>query len=225
MKKELNDILIYDHTTRSRYEINTSDVMPRYKKVASEQKSRTKSKAEVFTPVSIVKKMNDSFDAKWTGSDTDYIKRTCLEVTCGEAPFLTTRYDAATGQDVPVKDRVGLLDRKLKHIPTDITPVRWAQMACEALKSTYGYEWQPDSIYLARMNLVMTVKEHYEDVFGSSPDDDTIYNWAVITSYNIIRMDGITMCLPETNIPALIMNWEAKRMERFDGKEEEKGLW
>ena len=35
----------------------------------------------------------------------------------------------------------------------------------------------------------------------------------------VFRMDGLSMCLPETKTPALVMNWEEGKMERFDGKE------
>lgn len=43
-----------------------------------------------------------------------------------------------------------------------------------------------------------------------------VFNWAAIISYDIIRMDGVTMGLPETNIPAKLMNWKNGKFERFD---------
>ncbi|MEE3499435.1 MAG: restriction endonuclease subunit M, partial [Ruminococcus bromii] len=46
----------------------------------------------------------------------DYIKDTRLEMTCGEAPYLVSRYDAITGEDIAVSDRIGLLDRKLRIV-------------------------------------------------------------------------------------------------------------
>lgn len=225
LTKEIIDILLQERTTETTLNINPSEVFPRYQKISSVQKNRTKDKAEVFTPVSIVKKMNDNFDSNFEGNYFDYITRKCLEVTCGEAPFLTTRYDAATGEDIPVKERVGLLDRKLQHIPNQVDIEVWINLANTALTSTYGYEWQEDSIFLARENLLLTTIEHYMDVFKSEPEFEVICNWAVIISYNIFRMDGITMCIPETDTPALVMNWETNQLERFDGKVEEKGLW
>lgn len=200
------------------------NIQPRYIKSQTEQKSRTKQKAEVFTPISIVRKMNDNFDANFTGSDIDYINRTCLEVTCGEAPFLTTRYDATTGEGIPIHNRIGLLDRKLQHISsTDQT--EWSELALSALKATYGYEWQEDSIYIARRNLLLATMEHFFSVFNQEPDEETISKWAVVISYNIFRMDGVTMCIPETDKPAMVMNWTTNKMERFDGVVEELVLW
>ena len=64
----------------------------------------------------------------------------------------------------------------------------------------------------------MTTIEHFENVWGTEPDYETVLNWATIISYNIFRMDGLSMCIPETDIPTLVMNWEEGKMERFDGK-------
>lgn len=204
--------------------INSDNIRPRYLKLQSEQKSRTKEKAEVFTPISIVKKMNEDFDSNLSCSDIDYIKRVCLEVTCGEAPFLTSRYDASTGEDIPIHNRVGLLDKKLQRISsTSIT--EWSELALSALKSTYGYEWQEDSIYIARKNLLFTTIEHFMFVFNEEPNEDILSKWANVISFNIFKMDGVTMCIPETDKPAMIMNWNTNQMERFDGIEDEKGLW
>lgn len=203
---------------------DAANIQPRYIKSQSEQKTRTKQKAEVFTPPCIVKKMNDSFDNSFTGSDIEYINRPCLEVTCGEAPFLTSRYDATTGEDIPVVKRIGLLDRKLQRI-SSTDPTEWSELALAALKATYGYEWQEDSIYIARTNLLLTTMEHFFSKFNTEPDEETISKWADVISYNIFRMDGVTMCIPETDIPAVVMNWQKGKQERFDGVVEELGLW
>ena len=32
-----------------------------------------------------------------------YVDSRRLEITCGEAPFLVTRYDAATGETIPIE--------------------------------------------------------------------------------------------------------------------------
>lgn len=40
----------------------------------------------------------------------DYIKIRCLEITCGEAPFLISRYDTSTGELIlPSINRICLL--------------------------------------------------------------------------------------------------------------------
>ena len=208
----IREILLQERTTKMRFGINPDEVVPRYMKSAALRKERTKTKAEVFTPIEVVKKMNDSFDDGFTGSDINYIKRTVLEVTCGEAPFLTTRYDPYKGHSIPIEERVGHLDRKLQHIHTD-DEMEWSIQAEFALKSTYGYEWQEDSLYIARMNVLLSVVESFVDKFGESPKD--IARWAEIVSYNLFRMDGVSLCLPETDTPALVMNWEIGKMEKF----------
>lgn len=205
----IREILLQERTTKMRFGINPDEVVPRYMKSAALRKERTKTKAEVFTPIEVVKKMNDSFDDGFTGSDIDYIKRTVLEVTCGEAPFLTTRYDTYKGHSIPIEERVGHLDRKLQHIHTD-DEMEWSIQAEFALKSTYGYEWQEDSLYIARMNVLLSVVESFVNKFGESPKD--IARWAEIVSYNLFRMDGVSLCLPETDTPALVMNWEIGKM-------------
>ena len=137
--KNIKEILLEEHTTGGKLNVNVDEVVPRYSKSTDLQKTRTKEKAEVFTPVEIVKKMNDSFDKDFNGSDEDYIKRRVLEVTCGEGPFLTTRYHTIDGDSIDVKKRVGLLDRKLQRIKTD-GEKEWCRLAELALKSTYGDE-------------------------------------------------------------------------------------
>lgn len=218
----IKEILLKEHTTGGKLNVNVDEVVPRYSKSTDLQKTRTKEKAEVFTPVEIIKKMNDSFDKDFNDSDEDYIKRRVLEVTCGEGPFLTTRYDVSNGRDIPMNERVGLLDRKLQRIKTD-DEKEWYRLAEVALKSTYGYEWQEDSLYLARRNVLLTVVESFEDKFGKEPTE--VEKWAEIVSYNIFRMDGVTMCIPETETPVKIMNWETGNMERFDGKVDDITLW
>ena len=213
---QITETLLQERTTAARFPINPDEVMPRYMKAAMDQKSRTKKKAEVFTPVCLVKKMEDGIDKDYEGSLEDYIKRRILEVTCGEAPFLTTRYDAATGDQIPVQERTGYLDRKLLCIPEMVNKEGYLECATEALKSVYAYEWQYDSLFLARRNLLMTTLEHYYDRFGEEPTYQQVSQWATIISYNVFRMDGVTLCFPETDIPAITMNWESGMIEPFN---------
>ena len=69
----IKEILLEEHTTGGKLNVNVDEVVPRYSKSTDLQKTRTKEKAEVFTPVEIVKKMNDSFDKDFNGSDVVYI--------------------------------------------------------------------------------------------------------------------------------------------------------
>lgn len=219
---QITETLLQERTTAARFPINPDEVIPRYLKAAKVQKSRTDDSAEVFTPYSIIKRMNDSVHKDFQGTREEFIKRRELEITCGEAPFLTTRYDAASGEEIPIENRTGLLDRKLHCIPDiedGVDEEKYAEAASEALKAVYGYEMQYDSLFLARRNLLMTTIEHYVDRFGTEPEYEQVVKWATIISYNLICMDGLTMCLPKTNIPAKVMDWEIGKFERFDGKE------
>ena len=45
-----------------------------------------------------------------------YVTENRLEITCGEAPYLVSRYDTTTGEAIPLPRRIGLLDRKLRVI-------------------------------------------------------------------------------------------------------------
>jgi hypothetical protein len=220
--RNIMEVLLGERTTGGKLNVDPESVLPRHMKDMEAQHTRTKTKAEVFTPVEVVKKMNDMLDENFTGSDEEYVGRRVLEVTCGEAPFLTSLYDVSDGEGIPADRRVGLLDRKLKRIDTD-DEKEWCRLAELALKSTYGYEWQEDSLFLARRNVLSAVVESFEDKFGKEPTE--VEKWAEIVSYNLFRMDGVTMCLPETEIPAKIMNWDTGNMERFDGKVDEIPLW
>ena len=94
-------------------------IQPRASKTIDEQKKRTREKAEVFTPLKIVDQMNKSIDAysQSSGNWKDYIKEIKLEITCGEAPFIVTRYNPiSNGKLLNIKNRVGFLDRKLKMV-------------------------------------------------------------------------------------------------------------
>ena len=96
--------------------------MPRALKAAHLQKERTKTKAEVFTPTWVVKMQNDAVDSDYAGDDLDtYTARKWLEIACGEAPYMATRYDMGTGEAVPLGERVGFVDRKLSRINREVT--------------------------------------------------------------------------------------------------------
>ena len=217
-------ILLQDRTTLSKFNVDIYNTIPRYLKASDDQKGRTKEKAEVFTPVSIIKEMNDALDTNYISDFEEYINERVLEATCGEAPFLSTRYDVATGQQIPCGERVGLLDRKLQRIPDGVDKSEWITLATRSLKATYGYEWQEDSIFLARKNLLLNVIEYHIDRFKELPNQNIIEEWATIISYNIFRMDGVTLCIPETNIKSKVMNWQTNKFENFDGKEEIKEI-
>ena len=72
-----------------------------------------------------------------------YVDSRRLEITCGEAPYLVSRYDTTTGElIVPPINRIGFLDRKLRVVNENtITEEEWLKWAERAIQSYYGYEY------------------------------------------------------------------------------------
>lgn len=202
-------------------------IQPRVMKKAEVQLRRVKDKAEVFTPSWVCNAQNNLIDEAWFGrsgvfntehpdhswtattepitfpegkSWQDYVKALCMEMCCGEAPYLVSRYDTVSGDYIPVSWRIGLLDRKLRIISENVHDKKpWIEQAELALKATYGYEWQGDSLLLARENLLFTVLDFYEDKFHESlTDRKELKRLAYFISWNIFQMDGLKMVVPDS---------------------------
>jgi hypothetical protein len=111
-----------------------------------------------------------------------------------------------------------------------------------AYKSSYGFEWNGDSLLLARENLLYTYRDYYFAKWGSEPLYGLFAEIAAIISYNVFQMDGLNFTIPLTEkrekvvetqlsffdtdtreqwrtIPGKrvrIMNWDMNKMEFFD---------
>ena len=126
-----------------------------------------------------------------------YVQSRRLEVTCGEAPFLASRYDAATGEMIPVARRIGILDRKLRVVSENAaTEDEWRKYATHAVQSTYGYEYQGDNLLLARVNLLLTYAEHLQARWQRKPIKEELQPIATIISWNLWQMDGLHLSVP-----------------------------
>lgn len=180
-------------------------IQPRAAKSIDEQKQRTKDKAEVFTPLKVVDRINKTVD--WAGNIKvaneinwkEYVTKLMLEISCGEAPFIVSRYNPSshTGKLIKLENRVGFLDRKLRVVSQYCdTPKEWLKWAREAYKSSYGYEWQGDNLLIARENLLYTLIDYYKDKFGRRPKISILQEFAEIISWNIFQMDGLKYVLP-----------------------------
>lgn len=138
----------------------------------------------------------------WEG----YIGAKRLEITCGEAPYLVSRYDTVTGEPIPVAQRVGILDRKFQIInertvrrkDKQIGYKRWRELAIKALRSTYGFEWQGDNVLLARENLLYTVMDYFYAKFGEQMPQKWLPDLVEIISWNIWQMDGLKCVVPNS---------------------------
>ena len=200
-------------------------IKPRTEKTKEEKLARIRDKAEVFTPSWICNQMNNLVDEAWFGRKNpfnvegdktwkakkakirfpkdktwqDYVRTTRLEITCGEAPFVVSRYDTVSGNIIPVKDRIGLLDRKLRVVSENTkTKKQWFLWAKEAFKSMYAFEWQGDNVLLARENLLFTFCDYYEKKFKVYPNREQFRTIAEIISWNVWQMDGLKFVIPNT---------------------------
>ena len=209
-------------------------IMPRAQKDVEAQRQRSKSHAEVFTPVWVCKEQNDLIDNAWFGRERifdtpliktskilrpqivdfphgktwkDYVCEQRMEFACGEAPYLTTRYDTtqintdkAGPTTIPFEKRTGLLDRKLRliceHCSKTVVWCHWAEIA---LMSIYGFDWQGDNVFLARENVFYAVLEAFHWRFPRSQTIKRFYrSFAEIISWNIWQMDALKGVIPDT---------------------------
>lgn len=202
----------------------TNVIQPRTLKAKSEQLKRTRDKAEVFTPSWVCNKQNNLVDEQWFGKPdvfnqikadghwvenvnkiefpeekewTDYVDERRLEITCGEAPYLVSRYDTVTGEPIPIERRIGLLDRKLRVVNENAyDEEEWLKWTTRAFQSIYGFEYQGDNVVLARENLLITFIEYYVKRFDKRPEVQQIKKIATIISWNVWQMDGLKYTAP-----------------------------
>lgn len=228
----------------------------RSEKAHEEQSERTKTHAEVFTPLWIVEKMNDYMDSQWFGQDhafsgdrvnfpegktwQEFVDSPRLEITCGEAPYLVTRYDASNGQEISLLKRAGILDRKLRVVSENTSdPNEWITWALRAYEASYGYEFQGDNLLLARLNVLLTFEDYLSAKFERYPTKKEYQQIVDVIVWNIWQMDGLTGLIPlsedndndrqmdlfavndnqhqaKKNITCHIYNWRSKRHEEFN---------
>lgn len=207
---------------------HTAIILPRALKAANIQELRTKARAEVFTPAWLCNQMNNHCDEEWFGYEdvfntqvghlwfpkkhhvhfpsphrswTKYVDSRRLEITCGEAPFLVSRYDAATGEAIEIPYRVGILDRKLRVVNENAQDEReWLKWATRAVQSCYGYEYQGDSLFLARLNVLLTFSDYFKHQWNRNPTQKELLHIANIIAWNLWQMDGVNGHVPGTTL-------------------------
>lgn len=205
-------------------------IQSRVDKNKHEQNYRTKEQAEVFTPSWSCNRQNNLIDEAWFNrknifntecgnrwvtnpesismpqgkSWKDYILANRMEISCGEAPYLTNRYDVTTGLSIKVNDRIGMLDRKLRIINENVdNPRTWFSWVKKAYKHIYGFDIQGDNVFLARENLLLTFIDNMEYKLKKLPSKRQIYDIARIISWNIWQMDGLTYSTPYSNAKSI----------------------
>lgn len=209
--------------------MNSEIIQPRITKEKHYQDNRTKERAEVFTPSWLCNKQNNLVDEAWFGrkdvfnkelnkgwktikrkipfSDEknktwkDYVDARRMEISCGEAPYLVSRYDTISGKSIAIKDRIGLLDRKLRVVNENTdTEEEWLKWTIRAFESIYGYEFQGDNLLLARENLFYTFIENFEFKWKKGATLKDLKKIANIIAWNIWQMDGKTYSTPYAQV-------------------------
>lgn len=200
-------------------------IHPRIQKSLEEQAQRTRKKAEVFTPAWLCNQMNNHLDKDWfdrtnvfntenkdhTWTVTEgkiefpkskkwqhYVDSRRLEITCGEAPYLVSRYDVSTGElIIPTIRRIGILDRKLRIVNENTDEYEdWLKWTIRAFEASYGYEYQGDNVLIARINLLLTFFDYYNERWEKRPNEKLLWQIANKIAWNIWQMDGIKDTVP-----------------------------
>ncbi|HBI6988094.1 TPA: restriction endonuclease subunit M [Clostridium perfringens] len=219
MEIEINDII----------GINSNVIRKSLYKHEEIKYNRKKDMAEVFTPSWICNQQNNLIDDQWFGKKEvfnfqkgkkwfvkkekiifpnkknrtwqDYVDARRMEIACGEAPYLVSRYDTVTGEFIELESRIGLLDRKMRIINENIDDEEtWFHWTVRAFQSIYGYEFQGDNLLIARENLLFTFVDNVEFKFSRKPTYKELKEIAIVISWNIWQMDGLTYSVPYSEI-------------------------
>lgn len=209
---------------------DTADIKPRHLKTSQDKKIRVREKAEIFTPAWICNEQNNLIDEAWFGRENvfnkivdaknhtwqpttekiffddgkswqNYVEANRLEIACGEASYLVSRYDTVSGEEIPLENRIGLLDRKFRVVfENTFSESEWLDWAKKAVQSCYGYEFQGDNLFLARKNIFESYVEYYQKNFNENPNQNLLEEIAEIISWNLWQMDGLTNMIPYAKI-------------------------
>lgn len=81
------------------------------------------------------------FSEKCSTNWMTYVDERRMEITCGEAPYLVSRYNATTGKIIPLKQRIGLLERNIRVVKENSNNetdwLKWSKYAF--FESIYGF--------------------------------------------------------------------------------------
>lgn len=215
-RQQLTEALLLSHP---------DTIMPRIDKSREAQAARTRKRAEVYTPVWLCNEMNNFCDSEWFGRKNvfntmddqhgwepvqgkiefpegktwqQYVDSRRLEITCGEAPFLVSRYDASNGELIePPLRRIGILDRKLRIVNENTgSYLDWLKWSVRAIEASYGFEYQGDNLLIARANILLTYVDYYKERWGCVPDKNLLHRVATRIVWNIWQMDGLKDTVP-----------------------------
>lgn len=212
-----------DFITKDFLKSDEVSIQPRVFKSRKDKGKRTRYNGEVFTPSWICNKMNNDCDEVWferknvfnvEGENSwetnkekisfddnktwkDYVLTKKLEITCGEAPYIVSRYDSSTGSKIDIDNRIGFLDRKIRVINENVSDEKeWFEWVYRAYQSVYGYEFQGDNLLIARSNLVLSFDEYVQNRWNRKSTKEELKRIADIVTWNVWQMDGLAMTVP-----------------------------
>ena len=110
------------------------------------------------------------------------------------------------------------------------TEKEWLKWSERAFQSIYGFEFQGDSLLIARENLLASYCDYMEYKLQREPTELELLKIAKIISWNLWQMDGLTYTVPfqeviktneqitlfdykkkEKNVFCIIRDWRAKK--------------
>ena len=228
---------------------NSNVIQPRVWKTKEKQGNRKKEKAEVFTPSWICNAQNNLVDNAWFERENifniekeksweitahkinfpkkknktwqKHVDENRLEITCGEAPYLVSRYDTVSGKPIELNERIGILDRKMRVVNENTnTEKEWLKWSERAFQSIYGFEFQGDSLLIARENLLASYCDYMEYKLQREPTELELLKIAKIISWNLWQMDGLTYTVPfqeviKTNEQITLFDYKKKEKNVF----------
>ena len=177
------------------------EIQPRVLKNKEQQQERTKAKAEVFTPSWICNKMNNHCDEEWFG------RKNVFNTEQEQGWLVNTEkvgFDTEDGwkkyvdsKRLEIRQRIGILDRKLRVVNENtVNETEWFKWVLRAYQSVYGYEFQGDSLLIARINLLITFVDYMQDRWGRVPTDAELRKIVNVIVWNLWQMDGISGTIP-----------------------------
>ena len=88
-----------------------------------------------------------------------YVVDNCMEITCGEAPYLVSRYDTTTGQPIPISHRIGI-DGYYKRV------TKKSVERVDNIVGSYAYDKKAQNLYVITpySNLVITLTKDYAKI-------------------------------------------------------------
>lgn len=213
--------ILFEHIKEGKSNI----IQPRILKTKESKSNRTKEKAEVFTPSWVCNAQNNLVDSDWFGkvdifnieskkswkatkkkvefaNNTNktwkkYVDERRLEITCGEAPYLVSRYDPVSGEAIELHERIGILDRKMRVVnENNNSESEWLIWSERAFQSVYGFEFQGDNLLIARENLLISYCDYMKDKLRRYPTEKELLRILTIISWNLWQMDGLTYTIP-----------------------------